>query len=243
MANSSGLADSLPFVGAGIGAAQAVLGAIQAGKARKEVKGLVGQLKPLEIPGQITDILNLNLSNAQGDLQTQNYETQNLDNAFSSSLGSATRLGADPNDLSALFGQKINGILAIGEQTHQSRTAAFSSLIGALQNTADYNVARQVSINDIIKNKIQAANSNLATGTANLGSGVSNVLNSLSAAALAKLYKTNNGNTTTTVTNDFGTQLNDYLLNNSLKKQLAGSITAQDMQLSSIPNPNLNNYG
>lgn len=241
---AGGLASALPFVGAGIGAVEAGLGIIQGIGQKKKINGLVGQLTPLTIPDQVSQILNLNLSNAQGDLQTQNYETQNLDNAFSQSLGSATRLGANPNDLSALFQQKINGVMQIGEQTHQSRTAAFSSLIGSLQNTADYNVAEQVSKNDIIKNKIQAAQGNLTTATNNVSGGINTALSSLSSKVLGNLYKTNNSNSTAgTPVDDFGTQLNKYLLSNSINNQLSGGVTGQDMQNSAVQTNSNNTFG
>jgi hypothetical protein len=185
---SGGLGDSLPFVSAGLSALQTGIGIVKSIGSKKRINNLIGQLTPYETPDAFYKGLNLTLNNAQGDTLTRDFQQEQLDNAFSSYLSSATRLGADPNDLSAVFGQKIQGLMNVGQQFHQSNLQAFSSLLAGYNALAENKTAEQVSRNNIIKNRIQAENANFKTANDNIGGGLSSLLSSLSSKGIMDLF-------------------------------------------------------
>lgn len=238
---SSGLASAMPFVGAGLGVLQAGIGIIQDIKAKKKINGLLDQEKPFQTSQQVYDILNASLNNAQGDTITRNYETNAVDQNLSDSVNAATKLGADPNVLSSIFQNSVNGIMKVGQQFHESNTAAFSNVLNAFKLLSDNKDAEYASQQGIIKDRLAAAGANLQTGTANVSGGLSNILSSLSSKATGDLFKrkTVSGNGTS----DLSTMLNDYFMKNSVDNTLSGGITNADMFNSMLPNTNNSNIG
>lgn len=185
-----GLGDLANPVSLGLGILQTGIGIVDTLSNKAKQKKLLGQRKAYQTPQEVFDILNATQNNAsQGlDATTLNYLTNQTDQAFSSSIGAANRLGADPNDLSAIFSQKVNSIMQIGAQNHQANMANFRQYLNALGTVADNKAAEYKSQQDIIKDKLQAAGVNLQTATGNISSGVNTVLSSLSAAQIANLY-------------------------------------------------------
>lgn len=113
-------------MGAAIGGGvQATLGSIGAAVQYSKLKKAVAKRKSYVTPSEIYDILSATENRSQGDTQTRDFETGQVDRAFSQSLGTAELLGADPNDLSYLFDNKINNILKIGQQFHASNMESF----------------------------------------------------------------------------------------------------------------------
>lgn len=238
---SSGLAGALPFVGAGLGVLQTGIGIIQGIGAKKRINGLLDQEKPFQTSQQVYDIVNASLNNAQGDTITRNYETNAVDQNLSDSVNAATKLGADPNVLSSLFQNSINGIMKVGQQFHESNTAAFSNVLNAFKLLSDNKDAEYASQQGIIKDKLAAAGANLQTGTANVSGGLNTILSSLSSKATGNLFKqkTTGGAGTT----NLSTMLNDYFLKNSVDNTLSGDVTNADMFNSMLPNTNNSNIG
>lgn len=238
---SSGLAGALPFVGAGLGALQTGIGIIQDIGAKKRINGLLDQEKPFQTSQQVFDIVNASLNNAQGDTITRNYETNAVDQNLSDSVNAATKLGADPNILSSLFQNSINGIMKVGQQFHESNTAAFSNVLNAFKLLSDNKDAEYASQQGIIKDKLAAAGANLQTGTANVSGGLNTILSSLSSKATGNLFKqkTTSGAGTT----NLSTMLNDYFLKNSVDNTLSGGVTNADMFNSMLSNTNNSNIG
>lgn len=171
------------------GLAQIGVGLIGGAKARREQKSLLAQRKAYQSPDEIQKILNLTLSQAGGDTIARNYQTNALDNAFSGYFGSAERLGANPNDLSAAFQQKMNGIFQIGEQFHQSNTEAFSKILGAYSTVAQGKDAEYVSEQDLLKDRLAATNAKLNNASGNLQSGLNTLNSGISSYATQQLYK------------------------------------------------------
>lgn len=178
----------IPYVSAALSAIQTGIGIVKSIGSKKRINNLIGQLTPYKTPDAFYQGLNLTESNAQGDTGTRTYEQNKLDNSFASYLSSATRLGADPNDLSAAFGQKIQGMMKIGEQFHQSNLQAFSSMLAGYNALAENKTAEQVSKNDLIKNRIAAENANLGTDNANVSNGLNSFLSSLSSKGIMNLF-------------------------------------------------------
>jgi hypothetical protein len=231
---TSGLAGAMPLVGAGIGALQAGYGIVQDIKARKKINGLLSQRKAFQTSQQVYDIVNATLNQAQGDTITRDYETNAINQNLSNTLGTATRLGADPNMLSSLFQNSVNGIMRAGQEFHQSNTAAFSNVINAFKLLSDNKDAEYASQQDIIKDKLAAAGANLATGTQNISGGINTVLGSLSSKATGDLFKQK---TPSGGTSDLSSMINDYFLKNSVDNTLSGNVTDTDMFGSLLTNP------
>lgn len=173
-----------------IGGAQAVLGGIQTISGNAAKKKALAQRKPYQTPQEITDILNLTESNAQQgyDPNTLAYLTNQTDRAFSGALGTAELLGANPNDLSGIFDQKIQGLMKIGAENHQSNMENLSKYLGALDSVASNKAAEQKSKQDIVKDYLQAAGQEVQTGTANISGGINTAFSSLVAGKTGGIY-------------------------------------------------------
>lgn len=172
-----------------LGVAQAAYGIIKGINTDKKIKGLLAQRKSYKTPDEIFQILNATEQNAQGDTQTRDFQTNQLDRSFSQQLGTAELLGADPNALSSLFDQKVQGIMQIGQQFHASNMEAFGKYLGGLNTEAENKAAEWQSQQDILKDQIQALNGQQTNNAKNVGSGINAVLSGLSAKADMNLYK------------------------------------------------------
>lgn len=177
-----------------LGIAQGIGGLIGQDAAKKRISKLLNQRTAYSTPDEIFQILNATQSNAQGDTQTRDFQTNQLDIGFAGVLDTAQLLGADPNNLSALFDQKMQGILQIGQQFHASNMESFGKYLGALNTVAENKAAEWQSQQDILKDKLQAEGVNLQNSYANIGSGVNAVIGGLSATEQMKLYKQQQAN-------------------------------------------------
>lgn len=236
---TSGLASAMPVAGAALSALQTGWGIYQDIKSQKKINSLLTQETPFQTSQQIYDILNATLNQAQGDTITRNFETNQVNQNLSDSIGAATRLGADPNVLSSIFQNSVNGIMKVGEDFHQSNTAAFSNVLNAFKLLADNKDAEYASKQDILKDKLAAAGANLQTGTQNISGGLSGILSSLSSKATGDLFKQKQQNSTS----DLSTILNNYFFKNNLNNQLGGNVSDADMLGSMQPNTNNSNVG
>lgn len=196
--DSTGLLDATAGIGSPVAIGEAALGAIQTGigivnsiGSKKRVNKLIDKLNPYTTPDAFYQGLNLTESRAQGDTITRQFQQDQLDNAFSGYLGAATNLGADPNQLSAVFGQKIQGLMQVGQQFHQSNTEAFSAMLAGFNALAENKTAEQVSKNDLIKNRIQAENANFKSANEGIGNGLNTLLASLSSKGIMDLFSQN----------------------------------------------------
>ncbi len=188
MAEGLDVASLASPITAGIGILETGIGLLQEGKANRDIKKYLGRQKAFKTPDEVFDILNATQNNMQGDTQVLDYLTNQTDQAFSSSLSAATRLGADPNALSSIFSQKVNQIMKIGADQHQNNMANYGQYLNALGLVADNNSAEQKSQNDINNNYLQAASRNKQVGTANVSGGINTFLGGLSAMGIGDLY-------------------------------------------------------
>ena len=176
-------------VSLGLSSLQAGMGIVQAISGSSKLKDLEKQRTAYQTPEQIDKILQLALSQAGGDTQTRDFQTNQLDKAFAGMLGTAQRLGADPNDLSAMFDQKINGILKVGEQFHASNMESVGKVYNALNLVADNKVAEWRSQEDLLKDKIAAAAQKVQAGYQNIGGGLNTAMASYSSSKTNELFK------------------------------------------------------
>ena len=184
------LATGATPAGVGIGLLQAGIGIVGDITNKANQKKYLNQLKAYKTPQEVFDIYNMAKNNAsQGyDATTLDFLTNQIDQTFSSSLGTATRLGADPNDLSSIFQQKINSIMKVGSDNHLLNMQNFDTVIKGAGLVADNRAAEFKSQQDIIKNKLQATGVNLATATGNISGGLNTILSTLTSSQIANMY-------------------------------------------------------
>lgn len=172
-----------------VGGVSLGVGVYQKSRANKKAKDALSRRKEFQTPDEVYKILNGLENRSQGDTQTRDYQTQQIDNAFSQQLGVAELLGADPNDLSSMFNQKIQGIIQVGQDFHASNMEAFGKYIGGLDMIASNKTAEWKSKQDFVKDDLQAAAADGAAANATINSGINTALSGYSAYQSNQLYK------------------------------------------------------
>lgn len=175
------------------GAAQGIIGVAGASVQYSKLKNAVAKRQAYITPNEIYDILNATEQLSQGDTQTRDFETNQLDRAFSNQLGTAELLGADPNQLSSLFEQKINNLLKIGQNFHASNMEAFGKFLVAKNLVAENKTAEWQSREDILKDLIAGISKTANTYAQTANNGFNNAITGLSAMGTSNLY-TGGGN-------------------------------------------------
>lgn len=174
-----------------IAGAQAAAGIIQMISGGAKMKRALAERKAYVTPDEYFKIFQATQSNAQHgfDPTTLNYLTNQTDRAFDQATGAATRLGADPNDLSALFDQKLQAMMKIGAENHQLNMENFSKYLGALDVLGQNKAAEWKSQQDIVKDKIQAASAEKQAGLQNVGSAANAAIGLSASSQTMDLYK------------------------------------------------------
>lgn len=204
----------LPIIPLAIAAFQIGKGIVDSNNAKKAAREAQGRIKPYKTPQEVYDLLNATKYNAQSgfDAQTLDYLTNQTDSAFAGSLSTAEQLGADPNALSAIFGQKINGIMQISAQNHQLQLQNFNAYINALSSVGANDAAEQKSVQDQLKDQLQKIGIDKQVATQQISAGINTGISAISNAEMMKLYKEQNTN----VQNPYAQQsvnTNGYLTN------------------------------
>lgn len=177
----------------GLGVVQGIGGLIGKDKAQDEIERLNAQRKAFVTPEAVFQQLQATQQNAQTGFgaETLNYLTNTADNAFSSGIGAIGLAGGDSNSMSALFDQRINESMRIAGQDTATRMANFSKYLGALNTVAENDAAEQVSRDNLIKDRIQAASAKGGDATKNISGGLSNILGGVAAQEQMELYDQN----------------------------------------------------
>ena len=175
---------------AALAAAQLVLGTIQAISGASRAKRLMQQRSAYKTPEEYFKILNLTKSMAsQGfDAFSLNYMTNQTDRAFSSGLGTATRLGANPNDLSSMFDEKMQAVMKIGAENHALNMENIGKYLTAVDTIGQNKAAEWKSQQDIIKDKLQSAVADKQAGTQNIFNSFNSALSAYSSDKTGNLY-------------------------------------------------------
>lgn len=177
-------------VGLALGGLQTALGIYQgiAGGARSQ--RALRKRRAYQTPEEILDLAKFDQSRAGSGLspQTLQYLTGNADNALSTSLGTAARLGGDPNQLSNLLEQRFQQNLGIGAQNQIENMKNYSLFRESLQTLAANDAAEQKSREDLIKDQLQAAGAMQQQAVPNVLGGGNTILNTLSSAKIAELF-------------------------------------------------------
>lgn len=187
----------LPAIAMGVGAAtgiiQSLIGGGQARRANRNLKRLFSQRKAYKTPEEIFEILQLTQSNASQGFSDETLQVLegNAGRGLSATLGSATRLGADPNQLSGVLDNYFQNIFKIGTENELVKMKKFDDFTNALRTVADNRTAEWQSQENLIKDQMQAEAQKVGAGQANLKSGLNLAFGSIAALAGGNLYGQN----------------------------------------------------
>lgn len=178
------------LIPAALAAFQIGKGIVDTNNAKDDAKEAQRQIKPYKTPQEVIDVLNATQYNATSgfDASTLDYLTNQTDNAFAGSLSTAEKLGADPNALSAIFGQKINGIMQVSAQNHQLQTQNFSTYLNALNAVGASDAAEQKSVQDQLKDQLQKIAVDKQVASQQISQGLNTGVTAWSNYEIAKLY-------------------------------------------------------
>ncbi len=167
-------------VGLGVAGLQTALGVYQAIKGAGDSARARKRRRAYHTPDEIFKILQATENNLGGlDPQTLQLLTGGADNALSSSISAATRLGADPNMLSELLDRRIAAGFQIGAENQRVNMQKFGQYISALNLVADNDAAEQKSQQDLIKDQLQAASAMQQMAVPNILGGANTALSVL----------------------------------------------------------------
>jgi len=179
------------WAAAAVAVGTTVYGAVKADKASKDAKKAQAKIKPYKTPKEVYDVLNATQANASTgfDAATLDYLTKQTDNSFAGALSTAQQLGADPNALSAIFGQKVDGIMQIGAQNHQLQMANFSAYLNAKNAISAGDAAEQKSVQDQLKDQLQKIAIDKQNATAQISQGINTGISAAAMYGMGQLYK------------------------------------------------------
>lgn len=189
-----------PIIAAGLGALvggiQSLIGGGQAKRANKELKRLFSQRKSYSTPSEVFDILNLSQFNAQQGFSddTMSFLEGQAGAGLSAGLGTASKLGADPNQLSGIIDNYYKDIFKVGAESDLVKMKKFDSFSNALNMVAENKTAEWQSEENLIKDQMQAQAQILGAGQQNIQSGLNATLGSISALLTGGLYNTKKPN-------------------------------------------------
>ena len=206
-----------------LGGLQAGMGIIQSIGANSRMKRLRGQRKAYETPEEYLDILQATQMMAQQgfDASTLSYLTNQGDRAFSSAVGAATRLGANPNDLSNILDLKLQNSFKIGAENHRLNMENFSKYLSAVDVIGQNKAAEWKSQQDFIKDDMQAAAAEKAAGVQNIAGGINAGISSYASQQTSQLYKQmaeafkamkRTGGAAGTTTAGYGADFDNYMM-------------------------------
>lgn len=180
----------MPWIPIALAAVQVGAGIIQGAKAKKDANKLLAQREAYKTPPQVTDILNATKANASTgfNAQTLDYLNNQTMQSFSSSIGTAQRLGADPNVLSSIFHQNVDNIIRVGIENNMANTQNFSAFLNSLNASGASSAAEQKSQQDILKDRLQQAATGQTLASQQVSAGLNTALSAYSIYKTGQLY-------------------------------------------------------
>ncbi len=197
---------SSAVIGVGLAAVSLGYGVSKDIKANNADKAAKAQIKPYKTPQEVIGVLNATQANAQSgfDATTLDYLTNQTDQAFAGSLGTAQRLGLDQNAMSAIFGQKVDAIKGIASQNHALQMTNFNAYISAENAMAANDAAELKSAQDQLKDQLQKIAIDKQVATGQISQGLNLGLQAASTYASNQLYNGSNVTSTPQTTNTTG---------------------------------------
>lgn len=187
-----------------LGAGQLLLGVDQKSKADQDAKTALAMRKPYKTPAELYKILQATEYNAQQgfDPVTLAYLTNQTDRAFTSALDTTQHLGGDPNDVAALFDQKMQSILRIGAENHSLNMENFSRYLAAEDAIAKSKDAEWQDAENKVKDRQQQAAVGKVQATQQISEGFNTIASGIGQIGMNNLYTDNK--------NGLDDQFNDY---------------------------------
>lgn len=172
------------------GSAQAINNTVKSQLDNKKLERLFKQRKAFQTPSEVFDILNAAQFQAQGgyNSKTLDYLTSQADLGLATSIGTALRLGADPNVISGLDDQYLQDIMKIGSNDAMLQLQNFDKFMNAKQLVAANKEAEWASKDNLIKDQMQAISGQVEADTKNINSGINLANQAAANFASSQLY-------------------------------------------------------
>lgn len=211
-----GAEEIAPIATSALGLVQTGIGLFEKAATRRRQNKLFRQRSTYQTPDELFDVRNALESRMGGlDPAVLQYLTGETDRAFGSGLGVLQRGGGDPNDVSALFDQKINAIMDIGAKSHAVSMENFSKVLSATAAIGESRTAEWQSRENLLRDRLAAEGVNFQNANAGLQSGLNTIIAAGSAYAQSQLYKDKKVKDNST-TSFLPTTANSRLLDNNL---------------------------
>lgn len=181
----------MSWAGLAIGAATVIGGEISKSSANSKAKKLRAQRKTFTTSSEVFDIVSATTSRASSGYgaETLDYLTNQIERAGAGVQGTAKRMGANPNDLSALFDQQMQGLMKVGAENNALNMENFSKFIGAKELLSKNIEAEWASSQGMIRDDLQAAAQAKQEATAQISSGINAGISSIASSKISDLYK------------------------------------------------------
>lgn len=184
---------------AGAGVLQMGIGAIQSAVGNARLKRLMQQRTAYTTPQEYFDANNMALNAAQSgySAQSMSYLTNQTDRALSSSLGTVSKMGGDPNDVAAIFDRSVQAIMKTTSDNELLKMQKFNKVYETVNTLAKERTAEWADKEAILKDKMAAEAMKVAAGNKNQESGLNMALGAGANKAIGNLFPQ-----TTSVTTD-----------------------------------------
>lgn len=177
-------------VGLALGGLQTALGIFQGIRGSERAQRALRKAKAYRTPEELLDLAKFDQSRVGSGLdpQTLHYLTGNADNALSTSLNTAARLGGDPNQFSNLLDQRFLENMKFGAENQRLNLINYGNFRESMRELAASDAAEQKSRQDLSRNELAAAGAEQQQSVPNFLGGGNTILNTLAAANTANLF-------------------------------------------------------
>lgn len=178
-------------VGLALGGLQTALGIYQGIAGGARAQRALRKRRAYQTPEELLDLGKFDQSRVGVGLdpQTLQYLTGNADNALSTSINTAARLGGDPNQFNNLLDQRFLENMKFGSENQRLNLINYANFRESMRELAASDAAEQKSREDLLKDQLQAAGAMQQQAIPNVLGGGNTILNTFSAANTANLFK------------------------------------------------------
>ena len=178
----------------GIGLIQGGIGIAQGISDNNRLNRLLKQREAYKTP----ELTNQQFQIAQNQAEsgygadTLNYIKSQTDNALTNSLDTATKLGANPNDISSIFSRNVDAIMKTASDSELAKVTKFDKLYTSIANVAagqDAEFADRRAKND---DQMAAAGMKVKAGNDTLKSGLGNIAGAFTNYATSQIGNPDN---------------------------------------------------
>ncbi len=166
-----------------VGVVQAGIGIAQSISGNARLKRLLKQREDYKTPDEVAQAFQMAQQQAQQGFgaETMSYFTNQTNNALTSSLDAAKKLGGNPNDIAAIFSKNIDAIMKTSSDSELTRVQKFdkiyTTLAGVVQGKDAESADRKAKFDDATAAeamKVKAGNENLKSGLNGIMGAVAN---------------------------------------------------------------------